>query len=264
MGIGIPITNLRWSSDLLNEYSYICMTSSFQWIEAHIKKYSLGKQPIWHNSNNNIYIYIYTLIYIIYISVITTVIREVLALQETHWRTPLHPTLSTCHQGSTGPTGNPMTNPFTSITFDLSSGKYWPHRKPTDEPLYIQHFRPVIREVLALQETQWRTPLHPSPSTCHQGSTGPTGNPMTDPSTSNTFDLSSGKYWPYRKPNDEPLYTQHLRPVIREVLALQETQWRTPLHPSPSTCHQGSTGPTGNPMMNPSTSMQSPVILPMS
>ena len=125
----------------------------------HKKNHSLGKQPIWHN-NNNIYIYILWYIYIIY---------------KRHYH---------CHQGSTGPTGNPMTNPFAPITFDLSSRKYWTHRKPNDEPLYIQHLWPVIREVLALQETQWRTPLHPTPSTCHLGSTGPIGNPMTNPSTS--------------------------------------------------------------------------------
>ena len=26
---------------------------------------------------------------------------------------------------------------FLDVTFDLSSGKYWPYRKPNDEPLYI-------------------------------------------------------------------------------------------------------------------------------
>ena len=38
---------------------------------------------------------------------------------------------------------------FLDITFDLSSGKYWPYRKPNDEPLYIHtkssHPRSVLK-----------------------------------------------------------------------------------------------------------------------
>ena len=29
---------------------------------------------------------------------------------------------------------------FLDVTFNLKSGKYWPHRKPNDQPLYVHHY----------------------------------------------------------------------------------------------------------------------------